>query len=107
MRRRNIAPALLTLALGAATLALAAPPAQAATAAAPQTVTLSAALLANNCGFRTSAYPNSYWVASIADSQCRDCPQWAQAYEILNPSRDYYCTYNPSNRLVDLHWRRG
>ncbi|SCF16992.1 hypothetical protein GA0070618_3684 [Micromonospora echinospora] len=62
-------------------------------------------ILANTCGYRTSAYPNSYWVLSLAPSLCAQCPTHAANYEASNPGKDFYCTYNPSNDKVDLHWR--
>lgn len=62
---------------------------------------------ANTCGFRTSAYPNSWWVASLPANRCTECPQWAAAYEATESGGpwDFYCTYNTNNGLVDLQKR--
>ena len=89
--------------LASATIASAAPATEAE--ATRNAVSGDISIMANQCGFRTSAYPNSYWVLSLAPELCGDCPPLATAYEFNNAGWDYYCTYNPSNNKVDLHRR--
>ncbi|GAA3420316.1 hypothetical protein GCM10018952_62990 [Streptosporangium vulgare] len=63
----------------------------------------SVGILGNQCGLRTSAYPNSYFERSFSASQCGICLSTAVNYS--NKYQSYYCTYNPSNDKVDLHYR--
>ena len=60
-------------------------------------------IMANNCGLRTSAYPNSWWVLSLAAERCGECPTLARSYEASEPHGpwDFYCTYNPTSATVD------
>lgn len=74
--------------------------------AAIQSVDGESSTASNRCGFRTSATPGSWWIASFAQPYCDDCPAVAAAYAKANPRNYYYCTYNPSNDLSDLHGHR-
>lgn len=55
----------------------------------------------NDCGLPTQADPGSYFVGSY--SSCWLCIFDAYLYN-GNPYIVYYCTYNPSNGLTDLHY---
>ncbi|MEU9834486.1 hypothetical protein AB0D67_23405 [Streptosporangium sp. NPDC048047] len=62
----------------------------------------SASTLGNSCNYPTSARPNSTYVSSY--SNCKTCRANEFALEYNYWWRDYYCTYNPSNNLNDLHY---
>ncbi|MGS2647076.1 hypothetical protein [Streptosporangium sp. LJ11] len=62
----------------------------------------SASTMANTCNFPTSARPGSRWVESWTN--CKTCQVSEVQWQITYPWRDYYCTYNPSNNMNDLHW---
>ncbi|MEU4405302.1 hypothetical protein AB0F88_12290 [Streptosporangium sp. NPDC023963] len=62
-------------------------------------------IAANSCGLPTSARPPSRFIRSWSD--CNTCIR--EAYKRSNPTLGirYYCTYNPSNNLNDLHLYLG
>jgi hypothetical protein len=57
------------------------------------------------CNEPTSANPGSVYVGSY--SNCLQCEALATLWTELNPQLIYYCTYNPSNGLSDLHYDRA
>ncbi|MEU8385179.1 hypothetical protein [Streptosporangium sp. NPDC048865] len=63
----------------------------------------SVSTLANRCNYPTSARPGSTFVSSW--TECTYCHYEELARQAVYPWRDYYCTYNPSNNLNDLHWK--
>lgn len=92
------ATALLGACFFTATPASASVSATAATADVSGTVSI----MANGCNYPTSARPGSTYVSSW--SNCRTCQEEEYWNQATRPWRDYYCTYNPSNNLNDLHW---
>ncbi|MEU4537375.1 hypothetical protein AB0G15_21175 [Streptosporangium sp. NPDC023825] len=78
-------------------------PASASAAAVTAGVSGTVAIMGNDCGFPTSARPNSRFVSSHGN--CNDCLRKKTALQYKYSWRYYYCTYNPSNNLNDLHYQ--
>jgi len=88
---------------GTAGAAAAAPVSMAAAPARITTATLTSAVTpaANDCGLPAQADPGSYFVRSY--SSCWVC-EFVALEANTDPDIPYYCTYNPSNGLTDLHF---
>jgi hypothetical protein len=98
----------IMLAIGLATLGLSATVGAVPASAGPAVQVASAvrvnsavALTSNGCHLPTSAGSGSGYSGSY--SGCVDCSLDAAA-DTLGGSTVYYCTYNPSNGLTDLHY---
>ncbi|MET9069906.1 hypothetical protein [Streptosporangium sandarakinum] len=107
--RQRLGRMLAGSALAATTLlgahALTAAPASASVSAAATAAGASGSMsiLSNSCGYPTSARPGSTFVRSY--SNCKSCRTAELALEYQYSWRNYYCTYNPSNDLNDLHYQ--
>ena len=95
---------LAAAAAGALALGMAGAPLASASASDHVVTTTLVRPLANDCGFPTQADPGSIFVKSY--SNCSKCDQTAIGENGIyrGSGRVYYCTYNPSNRLNDLHY---
>ncbi|WP_157546274.1 hypothetical protein [Microtetraspora fusca] len=71
----------------------------------PLAVAPAPAFAANTCNFPSQATPPSRFIKSY--SNCSDCrtEAYKRSQNILGFR--YYCTYNPSNNLNDLHQYLG
>ncbi|MCP2336215.1 hypothetical protein [Actinomadura rupiterrae] len=63
-----------------------------------------ATLASNDCGLPTQANPGDAFDGSFPN--CWVCKGTALWLNSQNPTLHYYCTYNPSNGLTDLHYHR-
>ncbi|SDM38017.1 hypothetical protein SAMN05421874_1652 [Nonomuraea maritima] len=64
----------------------------------PAVVSPTPAFAANTCGFPTQATPPSRFIRSYPN-----CKQCEDEEGVSISGYFYYCTYNPSNNLNDLH----
>jgi hypothetical protein len=83
-------------------------PAATAVAATPGSAAASnpVTIAANSCGLPTSARPPSKYITSYTN--CNTCMNESYRRSTNNPfGWRYYCTYNPSNNLNDLHQYLG
>lgn len=103
IRKIVLGTAIMLASLGGTAGASAAPAHAAAAPAHVATATLTSAAVpdANDCDLPTQADPGSKYIASY--QSCYLCLFWANYYNTFDPFNLYYCTYNPSNDLNDLH----